>query len=277
MSQQRNGSGNSLDRAKAALAETQARLAALATKRNAELLRGTDASVALVDGEIEVVQRLLRTHTDRVKLLEVEAEQAAVAKRAKEKSDLIGRIETKLAERDKIAAELAKCVKAADEAFVKLLAVNRTILAAWPWSGGDVGAAMLGDAATLAVLRNEIFRVAGRVPPGGGMPPDPRGPSYPGAQCEQLEFIMLPERTKPMTEKFAEATAAATAIMRGGRTTAAVPELDANGLPKVERTPKQIELSRLLQRQLELAELDGEEADREYGEIGRQIAELGVV
>jgi hypothetical protein len=219
-----NGADSALARAKVVLAETQNKLAALALERNTALLRGTDADVAKVDAEVEATEKLLRTHSDRVKLLEVEAEKEEAARRAKEHAALIGRVEAKLAERDRAIAELAGCAAAADAALLKVFALNRAILAAWPWGNGDLGAVMLGDPAVLGALSNEIFRVAGRPPATGGMPGDPRGPSYPGGRPERLEWIMLPAKSaRPLIEKFAEAAAAAVQIMRSGRVADAPP------------------------------------------------------
>jgi hypothetical protein len=271
---QRNGVGSSLRKAQHVLEETRGRLAALADQRNVTLLHGTDADVSKVDLEIEAANKLLRTHGDRVKLLEIEAEKEAAAKRAKELAALVDRVEKKLGERDAIAAELASCVAAADAALVKLFACNRLIQAGWPWEGGHVGAVLLGDAAVLGVLGNEIFRVGGRVPPGGGMPPDPRGPSYPGAKCEELQWIMMPEKTKPMVEKFAEASAAAKQIMRGERGRADGAPLPTHTTMPTVRTESEKELAALLVRQSELAMLDTAAAEAEYVKNGERIKEL---
>jgi hypothetical protein len=289
----RNGAGDSLERAQAVLAETDARLAALVKKRNTALLNGSDADVALVDEEIEGVQKLLRTHTDRVSLLAAERQRSEAARRAKEHEALITRVEGKLAERDCAVAELAGHVAAADAALVKVFALNREILAGWPWGNGHLGAVLLGDGATLNALRNEIYRVSGRPPSTGGMPGDPRGPSYPGGQCEQLEWIMMPERIRPMVEKFAQASAAGSVIMKTGRngpapaTNGAVhPEMNGNSpteqlapstpSPSEKASPEMI---RLLSRQNELVGKPmGADEDAEYESISkriRQLAELG--
>jgi hypothetical protein len=292
----RNGAGGALDRAKVVLAETRAKMAALATERDAALLRGTDADVAKVDAAVEATEKLLRTHTDRVRLLEGEAEKEAAARRAKEHEALIGRVEGKLAERESAVAELAGCAAAADAALLKVFALNREILAAWPW-GNNLGAVLLGDGATLNALRNEIYRVSGRPPSTGGMPGDSRGPSYPGGQCEKLEWIMMPERTKPMTEKFAEAAAAASVIMKTGRNvpapasvtngTAAHPPVTASpgdaGQSSIVPTPQAAaklspEMLALLEKQNALVNGPWNDAvDAQYEEISRRVKELAEV
>lgn len=290
----RNGAGGALDRAKAVLAETQAKLAALATERDTALLRGTDADVAQVDGQIEREEKLLRTHSDRVKLLQVEAEKEEAGRRARERASLIERLETKLAARNHAVGKLADLVAAADAAFLDVLALNRQILAAWPWGNGDLGAVMLGDGATLNALRNEIYRVSGRPPSTGGMPGDSRGPSYPGGQCERLEWIMMPEKTRPMTEKYTEARAAASVIMKTGRNGpapapstngAAHPSVTASpgatGQSSIVQTPQVApqkvtpEMLALLERQNVLVSkpMDAD-ADREYELNSARIREL---
>jgi hypothetical protein len=296
MSLRRNGAGNALDRAKVVLAETQNKIAALALERNTALLRGTDADVAKVDAEVDATEKLLRTHGDRIKLLEAEAEKEEAARRAKEHEALIGRVEAKLAERNKISEELASHVAAADAALLRLFAVNRQILAAWPWQNGSLGAVLLGDGAVVGALSNEIFRVAGRPPTTGGAAGDPRGPSYPGGKCENLSWIAMPERSsRPLVARFAEASAAASVILRTGRNGPA-PETNGAAHPPGDDSPGDAgrssiappprvapqkgvpnpELTQLLNRQLQLADLPVMDAaaEAEYAAIGKQIAAL---
>jgi hypothetical protein len=216
MASRRNGAGSALQHAQSALQETAEQLKALTARRREVLLAGTDDEVAAVDAEIEAAQRQQRTLTDRVSVLLEQAEQEAAARRAKEHEALIGRVEGKLSERDRAVAKLAGLVAAADAALVEVFALNRAILAAWPW-GNNLGAVLLGDGMVVNALRNEIYRVSGRPPSTGGMPGDPRGPSYPGGVAEDIMWAMMPERIKPIVEKFAEASAAASVIMKTGR------------------------------------------------------------
>jgi hypothetical protein len=293
MSSRRNGAGNALDRAKVVLAETRVKLGELAVQRNAALLRGTDADVAKVDAAVEATEKLLRTHTDRVRLLEGEAEKEAAERRAKEHAALIGRVEAKLAERNRAVAKLADCVAAADAALVEVFALNRAILAAWPW-GNNLGAVLLGDGMAVNALRHEIYRVSGRPPATGGMPGDPRGPSYPGGVAEDIMWAMMPERIKPIVEKFAAASAAASVIMKTGRNgpapvtngAAAHPSVTASpgdtGQSSIVPTPQVApqkgspEMIRLLSRQNELVSGPMDDAaDREYELISARLRELG--
>jgi hypothetical protein len=294
MASRRNGAGSALQHAQSALQETAEQLKALTARRREVLLAGTDDEVAAVDAEIEAAQRLQRTRTDRVSVLLEQAEQEAAARRAKEHEALIGRVEAKLAERESAVAKLAGLVAAADAALVEVFALNRAILAAWPW-GNNLGAVLLGDGATLNALRNEIYRVSGRPPSTGGMPGDSRGPSYPGGQCERLEWIMMPEKTRPMTEKYTEARAAASVIMKTGRNGPA-PETNGavhsamNGNSPTEQlapsspSPSQAaskltpEMLALLERQNALVNGPWNDAvDAQYEEISRRLKELAEV
>jgi hypothetical protein len=295
MSSRRNGAGSALDRARAVLSETQAKLAALGTERDTALLRGTDADVAQVDGRIEQAERLLRTHSDRVRLLEAEAEKDEAARRVKEHAAHIGRVEARLVDRGAIVAELAKHVAAADAAFVKLCTINQTIMSAWPWENGHIGAALLGAGDVARALSHELFRIGGRVPPGGGQPNPHPAPTWPGAKCARLEDIMLPERTTPLVERFAQAGATASVIMRTGRNGPA-PAPETNGAaayPPVTASPAEtgqstsvstpqapplkpsLEMLGLLERQnvLVSGHMNADQ-DAEYESISKRIREL---
>jgi hypothetical protein len=144
------------------------------------------------------------------------------------------------------------------------------------------------------------------------MPGDVRGPSFPGGKCANLLWVMMPERSSPpMIARFAEASAAASVIMKTGRNSpapamngAAQPPADASptngaahppvapgsndapvtpasGLvagqinaPIPETDEARAVLRRLLQRQAELSEQDGEEAEAAYRAVGERIAAL---
>lgn len=297
----RNGAGNAVAAAQEALGETAEQLKALTARRREVLLAGTDDEVAAVDAEIEAAQRQQRIRSDRVSVLIEAAEQEAAARRAKEHAVLIGRVEAKLAERERAVAKLADLVTAADAALLEVFAHNRQILAAWPWGNGDLGAVLLGDPAVLGALSNEIFRVAGRPPATGGMPGNPKGPSYPGGRPERLEWIALPEKSsEPMVAKFESASRAAIAILRTGRnapapapasaTNGAVhPAMNSHATPPTEQpapsspnppqaAPQKMgpEMLALLEKQNALVSGPmGPAEDALYESISKRIRELG--
>jgi hypothetical protein len=298
--------GAALEQAQQALAEVNSQIEALVARRREALLHGSDAAVARVDTELEAAQRLQRTRSDRVALLVEQAEAEAAERRAREHAAHILRVERKLEQRDAAAAELASCIAAADAALCKLVSTNRIIQAGWPFGHGHLGAVMLDDGSTVLAVANEIYRVGGRAPVTGGVDLH-QVPTYPGARCADLNFIMMPERSaRPLVERFAEATAAAKVIMRTGRNdprptnghaapapttsiepppamqveqaedvTSCIPPAQANGnSPPAERTEAQRQLSSLLVEQARLADLEQTaEVEAAYAEIGRQIAE----
>jgi hypothetical protein len=292
----RSGAGNALTAAQEALGETAEQLKALTARRREVLLTGSDEEVAAVDAEIEAAQRQQRTRSDRVSVLIEAAEQEAAARRAKEHAALIGRVEAKLAERDAIVAELAAHAAAADAALVKLFAANKAVLAGWPWENGHVGAALLGAGDTVRVLSNEIYRIGGRAPSTGGAPGDPRGPSFPGGKRGNLSWVMMPERSSPpMIARFAEASAAASVIMKTGRnapapaTIGAVhPAMNGHATPPAEQptpsspnppqaAPQKMgpEMLALLEKQNALVSGPmGPAEDEQYESISKRIREL---
>jgi hypothetical protein len=293
----------SLPAAQEALRLVNEQLETLATRRREALLRGTDDDVAAVDAEIAAAQHLQRTRSDRVEALTEESERAATEQRARDRETAIAQIEARFRRRDKLAARLASLVKSADAAFVQLCVANHGIMDAWPWQHGHVGAALLGDGDVALALSHELFRVGGRLPPGGGSPNPHPAPTWPGAKCSQLEFIMMPERTTSMVDKFAMASAAAGRILRSGRNdplpvmngatappvpaepaqpTEAAPVASADEPAPLkiavpfERSSREIEISSLLVRQNELAsKIEMTEADEaEYAANGERIRAL---
>jgi hypothetical protein len=292
--------------AQAALVETTEQLKGLTAKRHNALLTGaSDRDVALIDSEIATAQHVQRTRSDRVQVLLEEAERKEAERRVKEKLAHIERVEKKLAERDAVAAELAAAIAVADRCWVKLRTLNLAIQAGWPWPHGSIGAALLDDGSALLAIANEIYRVGGRPPVTGGVVDLKQVPTYPGAKCADLSYIMLPERSAPpLIERFAQASAAASRILRSGRNDpiaapavppAAQPEpaqasapvaesapapapAPANGAPPMRaRTDAEREMARLLKRQSELVDRPGgmtEADDSEYELISKEITEL---
>jgi hypothetical protein len=107
----------------------------LEAKRNAALIADDDRTATKLAGQLDELRLLARGHEDKIKLLEAAAEEEANARRVKEKAALIGRIEARLAERNKVAAELAEMLPQANNLFRRLLELNRAIDSSWPWPG----------------------------------------------------------------------------------------------------------------------------------------------
>jgi hypothetical protein len=213
----RKSAGTSLESAQEALTATTALIADLEAQRRAALLGDDDGVVSRLSNRLEGLRRQRQTDLDRVTARFEVAEKELQAKAAAERSTLIARIEGIFVQRDEAGRVLAEHVKAADKSFLRVLALGKEIADAWEWGEGDLMSTLCSPASVLGVLRNEIFRIGGRISPGGGMPNPHPGPSYPGAQPERLEFAMLPSKFRPLTERFAEASAVASQIMKTGR------------------------------------------------------------
>jgi len=258
----KNAAG-ALERARAALAETSKQIHKLETTRNELLLADQDAKAAALDQQIEEQRRLERGHRDKVALLEKEAEREAAERRAKDKQELIARIEKKLSERDAAGARAVAAIKELDAAYRTMFKLGREIRAAWPWQAHDLPAAVLSDNAITRIIEHELYRIGARPPLLGGMDivnPGKDGASLPGGRCPKLELVNLPEKIEPLSQVLTEATTFACALLRGKSNTS--PSQTGAGTSK---------LARLLKRQSELAELSTPEAEAEYASVVAEI------
>jgi hypothetical protein len=302
----RKSAGTSLESAQEALAQTTALIADLEAQRRAALLGDDDGVVSRLSNRLEGLRRQRQTDADRVAARFEVAEKESQAKAAAERDALITNIETQLAARDLIASEMAAAIAQADRCFVKLIETARAIREAWPWVQGDAGAGMLTEGTVVGAIRAELYRIGGRPLPGGGMENPYTAPTFPGAVPERLEWAMLPAKSsRPLIEKFAEASVVAGKIMRSGRHDPvpepapiavpvapdvmpmpapaqvsnghAVPEAVPDGNVPVPTigSPEAIEYSMLLARQVALVE--GEQtpaAEAEYASIARRLEKL---
>jgi hypothetical protein len=111
-----------IDRARTALADTEAKITDVTAKRAARLLAGdTAAAIGKLNGELDALRHAAATERDRIALLEKEAEKEAAERRASEKSALIERAEAKHTGLATAAAELQGHLVAADASFRKML------------------------------------------------------------------------------------------------------------------------------------------------------------
>src|ERR1700730_18040314 len=139
--------GTSLASAPAALAATNARLAELGRDREAALIASDDDREALrLDQQIAELERLSPTHADRIKLLELVVRKEEAEATAKRRADLISRVESKLAEADRTAAEVTEHLAKAIEATERLIALREQAAAAWPFDVNLQRAAALTNA-----------------------------------------------------------------------------------------------------------------------------------
>jgi hypothetical protein len=246
----------------------------LEAKRNAALIADDDRTATKLAGQLDELRLLARGHEDKIKLLEAAAEEEANARRVKEKAALIGRIEARLAERNKVAAELAEMLPQANNLFRRLLELNRAIDSSWPWPGSDRLSIMLPRESIAAAISHELFRVSAVPWRGGGL--DEGNPvaglRFPGSKSSHLGLLELPEAVTPLVDVLRSASEHASNIMRGKAVpVTASAALASNG--SAQRTPAEGRLAGLLQRQAELAALTAPTPsdDAEYAETVQQI------
>jgi hypothetical protein len=286
-----------LQRAQAAMASNDADIARLTAERNTLLVCDAldEAGIARIDAELARHQHRQKTLADRLTLLGAEAQREAAEQAAQAREAKIVAAESLFSERLGLAEKLAGHVKAADECFLRLLAANRVIEAAWPWEPTrHAGAVLLGDRPMLMALKNEIYRVAGRPNPLGGQPDHADGPGYPGGHPELLQWAQMPEKSAaPMADKFELASRAASQIMRVGRVVDAVPASPTTGgmppvaeqspvMPAVGITGTQSSnvpritpaMAEILRRQAELAMRDDPVSEAEYLRNGELLREM---
>jgi hypothetical protein len=243
-----------LDRARAAHVETTNKIGRLEADRNDALLRDDDKTAVRLDAELEDLRRLSRAQRDKIGLLEAKAEREANELRVKEKAALIERVERKLAERDAAAAELQTAIEGADKAFRKMINLARDVRAAWPWPAHDLPPMLLGDAAIVAAVKHELFRVGARPALGGGQDKPGSTISFPGGVAPRLELAGLPGSVTPLGEIARGSTALASDIMRTGKSTGVITVQAVNGEPAPrQRTAAEEKLAALHRRQAELA------------------------
>jgi hypothetical protein len=285
---------SSLEQAREALAEAEGLIAALEAERLTALVGDDDRRLARIESRLEGARRQHRTACDRVAVRQAEVEKESQAKAAAERDVRIAEIAAKFRERDEAGRALAEHVKAADDAFVRVLGLNQQIGGMWPWQLGDLGACMCSVGAATAAVSNELYRHA-RPAPGGGQPHD-LPPSFPAAFPADYMLAMDPARSaKPLIDRLAEGTKAGIAIMKKGYHAAdepmpvarePVPPLEskpappsANGhatvpLPPLN-SPEGIEYAALLARNSILAEAEQTpEVEREYQQNLRRMERL---
>jgi hypothetical protein len=248
-----------IETAQSRLEETNRKLAQLHEQRNAALLRDDNGAAVAFGIEIANLKLAARADEDKISLLREAAAREAREREARERGARIEKIEKRLAERDAVGRELVEAVAAADRAFRQLIDIGHSVQSAWNWPASDVPAILLSPAAIAHALSAELYRIGARPKVGGGQV-EPHGLhaglNFPGSRCPRFELVHLPERIPALTVVLAEATAFASAIMRGKRSSAhidvPVAVSIANGA--VPRTEAQERLSALLQRQHELSE-----------------------
>jgi hypothetical protein len=271
-----------LDRSRSMLEEIDSKIATLVERRKERLLAGDNAvAIAKIDGEIAPLQQAAKTEADRIAVLQVEADREAAEQRAREHKALIGRIERKFAERDAAVVELAAAVKAADDAFRKVVRLGRDLTAAWAWMPHDAVACLLPPGSILTPLRHELFRVGSRPNLLGGQVSPDAGLDFPGGQSPTLELRLAPSLVTPMVEVFAQASRCASEILHTGKSTSGRPvSAVVDGVPAFmlkdppPLTPAQRHLGELQRKLSDLSRDVSPEGEQKYLAV---VAELAAV
>jgi hypothetical protein len=195
--------------AKAAHEAATLSIAEIVARRDAALLDGADHSaIADLDRELADQRRALAIETDRIALLEQRAAEEAWQRRAEAHVAQIESVEAIFAERNAAGAELAEHLAAAVIAYRKVVSLNETAGASWPFAFHDTGAALLGHGFVSAVGA-ELYRLSGSE----AAVPGEHQAAFPGARCPSITDPR-PGSVPPLVEQMREATAYASRVMR---------------------------------------------------------------
>ncbi len=210
------------DRTREAIAKLEGKVAELKKERDAVLLSSDGTSeIAQIDDRMHKLKRDLAIQTDRLALLEREAQREAEAAAVKRSADLIDRFAKTLASADELAVEVQ------DKILPDLLAKVRLIIelrerarAGFAVTSSHAkgaaesieGAAMSAQA-VMAHLSYEFYRTS-TVPFLGGTPGEKVKPSLPGALCPRIEWRLLPDRITPFAAAMKQASAFAVRTLK---------------------------------------------------------------
>lgn len=203
-----------LEQVRAALVETDQKLAEIGAKRTGALLASDDDSAILVlDRQIDELGRLGRVHRARIEVLESEAKKEAAAQVVKRKAALIDRIDARIDRRDEICAKLQAALGEAVKLYNELIQAGAEIAVAVPWDNSTLNAAVFSSDEIKRLTMHELCRVgSGQILHGGAF----RRPSFPGGLNPKLDWLHCPERIPPLVDAIAAASALAKRALRNG-------------------------------------------------------------
>jgi hypothetical protein len=271
-----------IDAAQAALEQTNRELAELTEKRNAALLRDDNAAAIELGVQIANLKLAARAHEDKIGLLREEVAREEQARREKEREAQIGRIEAKLVQRDKAMNEVAAAIKQLASASEQAIKLSREIASAWSWPPHDLVPALLSPPSIMTSISHESYRLSYHPRRYGGMDTDPlAGIMLPGSKCPRLEWMELPERTRPLLEVVRDASEFAKRFLRTGKGSAAVEATAAPAVPATNgqgeappRSEAEQRLGALLKQMAELAEDMSPQGEQEYARVVSEIAQV---
>jgi hypothetical protein len=295
MARKKNGAA-ALEDTQQLLADTNRQIEEQRRCRSDELSGAADESALdTFDAEIKRLEILAGRHNERIALLESAAAEAERERRVKEKEGLIKRIEKKAHDERRAAAlEISEGIARADAGLRKLLAIARDTQAAWPWQSHELQPCMLTPSAILAAITHELYRVGARPRLFGGMDTKfDAGINFPGGKPTRLELAGLPERIPKLVDVMAEANELMSRVMRGKATAPPAPPATmpadepspgpspapsatgatAEAEPR-ERTTAELELDKLLQRQMKLSQDMSPAGETAYRAVVDEIARV---
>jgi hypothetical protein len=266
-----------LKEAREAAAEATAKIRELEAKRADALLRDDDDGAAKLLAEIERLRAFRSGLEDKAKLLEAEVRKETAQRHAREKEGLIGRIESRLAAREAVAAELVTVIGRANALMLELFESGHAIDCAFGWQGHDRKALLLLPDDLVAAFQHELYRQTAIPKLGGGQKEAPHaGWKFPGAKPPRIEQTHQPKSIPPLVSVLQDASTYASNVMRGRRTpTTTAPVVPVTAPEPREPTMAEGQLAGLLRRQSELAAIEHPtpEDDRAYGELVKQISQ----
>jgi hypothetical protein len=215
--------------AQAALEETNRKLAELDQRRN-ECLLADDNEGAIKHGiAITSLKLEARAHADKIELLRGLVEKEAAEIRAKDREALVGKLEAKLAQRDKAMADVGAAIKQLASASERAIKLGREVIDAWPsWPMHDLPPALLTPAAILSVISHELFRASHHPRRYGGADTDPlAGHELPGSRPPTLQLAEDPARVRSLNDVVRDASEFARRFLHTGKGSAGGP----NGPP----------------------------------------------
>jgi hypothetical protein len=183
--------------------------ARLAADMDAALIDNDKGAVDRIEAEAADVRKQRERADRRIALLEQKAAEEMRQRQERAQADLLARVEAKFRERDEAVVEMCGHMGAMIVAFRKATAANGAAAAGWPFSPGDIQAAMFGQPLQRAIAI-ELYRLTGSPYHNGDAG---RSFEFPGAQMEDIRNPQ-PGIIRPLTEKVAEASAYAVGRMR---------------------------------------------------------------
>jgi hypothetical protein len=162
-----------LTAARASLAETEGKVAALQEQRSAKLLETDDvAEVEAIDRQIDAHRRAVGIHNDRIEALRSEVARARREQGQVEHDGRVAATEAALAARDAIAVKLDTAIAGMASAYFELIDKNVEISRQWGYSNGALRAGALGEA-IIADMVSHALHAAGRPRSGASRMPGP--------------------------------------------------------------------------------------------------------